>query len=166
MDLIVSETGQAHFGGVVYRCAVGRSGIRPDKTEGDGASPAGCFALSRVMYRQDRLNKPNTILPREPIEPSDGWCDAPDDPAYNSAITLPYPGRCERLFRDDGLYDIIVVTGHNTNPVVPYAGSAVFVHVAGGPQYPPTEGCIAFAMEDLLNILELWRPETDRLVIG
>jgi len=165
MDLIVSETGQAHFGDVVYRCAVGRGGIRPNKMEGDGASPAGRFTLSRVRYRQDRLNKPNTILRLEPIGPSDGWCDAPDDPAYNSLVTLPYPASCERLFRKDRLYDIIVVTGHNTNPVVPYAGSAIFVHVAGIPEYPPTEGCIAFALEDLLEILAVWNPETDRLVI-
>ena len=166
MDLIVSKTGQAHFGDAVYRCAVGRSGIRPDKTEGDGASPAGCFALSRVIYRQDRLNKPNTVLPLEKIEPSDGWCDAPGDPAYNSPVTLPYPASCERLFREDKLYDIIVVTGHNTNPVVPHSGSAVFIHVAGGPEYPPTKGCIAFALEDLLDILAIWNPETDRLVIS
>ena len=66
----------------------GRSGIRPDKTEATGQRPAGCFALSRVIYRQDRLNKPNTVLPLEHIKPSDGWCDAPDDPAYNSLVTL------------------------------------------------------------------------------
>ena len=166
MDLIVSETGKAHFGDVVYHCAIGRGGIRPNKTEGDGVSPAGCFTLSRVMYRQDRLNEPNTILPLQPIKACDGWCDAPEDPAYNSQITLPYPASCERMFREDRLYDIIVVTDHNTNPVVPYAGSAVFVHVAGGPKYPPTKGCIAFALEDLLDILAVWNPETDRLVIG
>ncbi len=70
------------------------------------------------------------------------------------------------MFREDRLYDIIVVSDHNTNPVVPYAGSAVFVHVAGGPKYPPTKGCIAFALEDLLDIIAVWNPETDRLVIG
>ena len=166
MDLIVSEGGLAVFGTTSYRCATGRGGIRSNKTEGDGASPAGWFTLSRVMYRQDRLDKPNTILPLQPIKASDGWCDAPDDPAYNSHITLPYPASCERMFREDRLYDIIVVTDHNTNPVVPYAGSAVFVHVAGGPKYPPTKGCIAFALEDLLNIMAVWNPKTDRLVIG
>ncbi|MGB0630848.1 MAG: L,D-transpeptidase family protein [Alphaproteobacteria bacterium] len=166
MDLIVSEDGQARFGEFVYRCAIGRGGIRQNKTEGDGASPEGAFALIRVMYRQDRLDTPGTTLTCTPISDTDGWCDAPDDPAYNRQVTLPHPASCENLFRSDGLYDVVVVTSHNADPVKPGAGSAIFVHVAGGPDYPPTEGCIAFALEDLLDILARWQPGTDRLVIG
>ena len=42
--------------------------------------------------------------------------------------------------------------GHNDAPVVPGAGSAIFLHVAA-PGYSPTEGCVAVAIEDLLAIL-------------
>ena len=166
MDLIVSELGFARFGNAIYRCAIGRGGIRSDKMEGDGASPSGAFSLIRAMYRDDRLSTPSTDLPCSPISERDGWCDAPNDPAYNRLVALPYPARCENLHRNDGLYDIVVVTGHNADPVVPGAGSAIFLHVAGGPEYPPTEGCIAFALTDLQEILARWKPLTDLLAIG
>ena len=162
---MVSEDGQARFGDTVYRCAIGRGGIRADKTEGDGASPAGRFSLTRTMYRRDRLDSPRTELQYTPISANDGWCDAPDDPAYNCPVTLPYPASCESLTRKDGLYDIVVITSHNTDPVIAGAGSAIFVHVAGGPDYPPTEGCVAFALDDLLAILARWQPKRDHLVI-
>ena len=166
MDLIVSEHGFARFGDTTYRCAIGRGGIRSGKTEGDSASPRGSFSLLRAMYRDDRLDTPDTKLPCSPILEYDGWCDAPGDAAYNRPVTLPHPASCESLHRDDGLYDIVVVTDHNADPVVPGAGSAIFIHVAGGPDYPPTEGCIAFTLADLQEILVPWEPGTDRLVIG
>ena len=50
------------------------------------------------------------------------------------------------------LYDLVVVIGHNDDPVVPGAGSAVFLHVARD-DWGPTAGCIAFKREDLLTIL-------------
>ena len=166
MDLIVSENGTARFGAHTYRCAIGRGGIRVDKTEGDGASPAGAYSLVRGMYRGDRVDAPDTILPMAPIAEHDGWCDAPDDPAYNRQVTLPFPASCENMFRDDALYDIVVVTDHNANPIAPGAGSAIFIHIAGGPEYPPTEGCIAFQPADLREILSRWQRRSDRLVIN
>ena len=166
MNLIISTGGQARFGGAIYRCAIGRGGIRSEKTEGDGASPAGSFELLRVHYRPERITAPETALLVDPLSRVNGWCDAPQDPAYNQPVTLPYPASCENLYRDDGLYDIVIVTSHNSDPVIPGAGSAIFVHVASSPEYPPTEGCIAFALDDLREILACWKPETDRLVIG
>ena len=166
MHLIVSADGEARFGNAIYRCAIGRGGIRSEKIEGDGASPAGSFKLVGVRYRTERVRAPETALFVDPLSHVNGWCDAPQDPAYNQPVTLPYPASCENLYRDDGLYDIVVITSHNSDPVVPGAGSAIFLHVSGGPDYPPTEGCIAFALEDLREILACWRPETDRLVIG
>ena len=166
MDLIVSDDGQASFGDRIFRCAIGRGGFRADKREGDGASPIGRYGLVEVLYRADRLTPPETPLPVKPISPGDGWCDDPEDAAYNRAVALPYPASSETLYREDGLYDIVVVTDHNARPVVAGAGSAIFVHLAGRPDYPPTEGCIAFARPDLLDILKDWQPGQDRLVIG
>ena len=98
------------------------------------------------------------------LDPSLGWCDDPADTAYNRRVTLPYPASCERLWRDDRLYDLMAVTDYNMDPVASGAGSAIFVHVAGE-GLPPTEGCVAFALDDLREILAGWRPG-DRLIVG
>jgi len=52
------------------------------------------------------------------------------------------------MWRDDALYDLVLVLGHNDDPPVPGAGSAIFVHVAR-PDLAPTEGCVALARDDL-----------------
>ncbi len=148
----VSATGSAKWRGRTYRCALGKSGITATKREGDGASPMGCFALRRVLYRADRLEAPATGLPIAAIAPDDGWCDAPDDAAYNQPVHLPHPASAETLWREDEVYDLIVVLGHNDAPVVPGCGSAIFLHVAR-PNFAPTAGCVAFAHDDLLEIL-------------
>ena len=129
------------WNGKSFPCTLGRSGVSAAKREGDGASPAGCFALRAMFYRADRMDRPATRLPCAATARDDGWCDAPDDPAYNRKVRLPYKASAETLWRDDALYDIVVVLGHNDDPVVPGAGSAIFLHLArddGG----PTEGCV------------------------
>lgn len=160
MDLLVGHGDglwRARCGALSWRCAVGRGGARRDKREGDGATPVGRWPLRRVLYRPDRLEAPACALPVDPLKPDDGWCDAPDDPRYNRPVTLPYPARHERLWREDALYDIVVVLGHNDDPPRAAAGSAVFLHLAT-PDYGPTEGCVALAREDLLTYLRLAEP--------
>jgi L,D-peptidoglycan transpeptidase YkuD (ErfK/YbiS/YcfS/YnhG family) len=133
-------------------CALVRSGVTRTKREGDGATPAGSFALLEILYRPDRLTCPQTPLPTQPLAANDGWCDDPGDPAYNQPVKLPYGGRCETLWRDDGLYDLIGVIGYNVDPVTPGLGSAIFLHVATS-DFQPTEGCVALALPDLKKLL-------------
>ncbi len=140
------------FAGATYRASLGRGGVRADKQEGDGATPAALLELRRVLYRADRLGKPRTPLPVEPTARSDGWCDDPVHRAYNTHVTLPFEGRHELLWRDDPLYDVCVVLGWNDAPVVRGRGSAIFLHVAR-PDYAPTEGCVALSLRDLLAVL-------------
>src|SRR6185312_8513924 len=87
-----------------------------------------------------------------PIAPQDGWCDDPADTVYNRPVHLPYRARAERLWREDGIYDLIVPLGYNDAPAVPGLGSAIFLHVAR-PDFGPTEGCVALARADLLALL-------------
>ncbi len=146
-----------------YRCALGRGGVRDDKAEGDGATPAGRFFLRRVFYRGDRISKPETGMPVREISPRDGWCDDPGHADYNRLIAITiaaghaaghtFAARHEKLWRDDHLYDLVVEIGHNDDPPRAGLGSAVFIHVAAQ-GFTPTEGCVAIALKDLLAILK------------
>ena len=77
------------------RCALGRSGVLSDKREGDGGTPAGLWPMREVLFREDRLGEIVTPLPARVLDPADGWCDDPADPAYNRPVRLPYPAHCE-----------------------------------------------------------------------
>ncbi len=107
----------------------------------------------------DRQAALETVLPVAALEPDDGCCDDPKDAHYNPPVRLPYAARHEILWRDDGIYDVIVILGHNDGPPRPGAGSAIFLHVARD-DYGPTEGCVALALPDLLTVLREAGPET------
>jgi L,D-peptidoglycan transpeptidase YkuD (ErfK/YbiS/YcfS/YnhG family) len=136
------------------RCALGKSGVKPaaDKREGDLASPAGTWLMRRVLYRPDRGPAPTTALPTTALSPDDGWCDAPDDPAYNRPVKRPYPASAETMWRDDHLYDLVVVLGHNDDPPAAPMGSCIFLHLARD-GYLPTEGCVAVSRSDMEALL-------------
>lgn len=159
MNLIVTPTG-GHHGtldafGVTHACALGRAGVSTDKREGDGATPVGRFALREIRYRADRLTLPKCGLAATPIARDDGWCDDPADPAYNRPVTHPHPGSAEHMWRDDALYDLVVILGHNDAPPVPGQGSAIFLHCARQDRdgkLGETEGCIALPRDTLLAL--------------
>ncbi len=139
-------------GGPAVPCALGRSGRRALKREGDGAAPIGSFALEAVLYRPDRVLRPRTGLPLRAVGRQDGWCDAACDRNYNRLVRHPYPASAEELWRGDGLYDVIVVLHYNRRPRIRGRGSAIFMHVAR-PGLAPTEGCIALRRADLLRLI-------------
>ncbi len=147
------------FAGQNYRCALGKSGITHHKTEGDHASPIGQYPIRAVYYRADRIAKPETSLECIVIQPNDGWCDDPAHALYNQKIQLPFDASHETLWRDDHLYDIVVVLGHNDNPPIPGKGSCIFMHVAQE-DYSGTEGCVALSIQDLQVVLTSVRKDT------
>ncbi|GIU67718.1 L,D-transpeptidase family protein [Candidatus Phycosocius spiralis] len=153
-----SASGWMTFGDQKWRCAIGKGGVKPaeDKSEGDGASPMGQWPIRRVLWRLDRGPRPLCAFPTTPINPDDGWCDAPEDCSYNLPITHPYTASAERLWREDGLYDIIAILGYNDDPIVAGKGSAIFMHCASL-DYRPTEGCVALSHDDLRVVLSLAR---------
>jgi L,D-peptidoglycan transpeptidase YkuD (ErfK/YbiS/YcfS/YnhG family) len=125
---------------------------------------SGVFGLRYIFYRADKIeHKPSQRLTCRKINKNDGWCDDPKDPRYNNHIRLPYSAGHEELWREDDCYDIIVVTTHNSMPVIPNLGSAIFIHIARE-GYAPTEGCIALAKEDLLEILKNVVPSTQIII--
>lgn len=152
-----------YWGDSILKCTWGKGGIRQDKVEGDGATPMGRFPFRHVYYRPDRLERPTTHLPLQALTQDDGWCDDPNDVNYNQFVKLPYQARHEKLWRDDHIYDIILVVGYNDTPIVKGKGSAVFVHLMR-PNKTPTEGCIAFSQKDLLQVLNTATLESHLIV--
>ena len=141
------------YGGKTYNCAIGKNGFSIHKKEGDNCTPVGKYLLREVLYRNDKIAKPETHLPISIIQKIDGWCDASEDVNYNKKVKLPYPVSHEKLWRDDDLYDLIIPIGYNDNPVFAGKGSAIFIHVAR-PGYEGTEGCVALKIEDLLQLIK------------
>lgn len=144
--------------------ALGRSGIKANKREGDGGTPRGIFRPRRLWWRADRAVRPRTQLPVRRICADDGWCEDPRDRHYNQPVRLPpeHPG--DRLWRTDRLYDFIVELDHNTRPRIASRGSAVFVHVAR-PGFAPTAGCVALTAPALRRLLSRLSPRT-RMRLG
>lgn len=137
-------TGTVTGFGVSIPAAFGRCGaIAADgKREGDGASPLGAWPIRAALLRPDRVAAPVTGLPWRWLRRGDGWSDDVTDPAYNRPVTHPHRFGAERLWCDDGAYDIIVVLGHNDSPPVAALGSAIFLHCSH-PDRRPTQGCVA-----------------------
>lgn len=144
--------GTLSVGALRLPCALGRTGRRARKREGDGATPMGLFTLCEVFYRPDRVRRPQAGLAVRATRPSDGWCDDARDGNYNRKVRLPYAASAETLWRDDRIYDVIVVLDHNRRPRARGRGSAIFMHVAR-PGYAPTAGCIALSLADLRHLL-------------
>ena len=157
-----TSLGWATLGDKRWRCTVGAGGVREDKVEGDAATAAGSFPLRRIYFRNDRLvlpkaNAPDNALPARPINEHDGWCDDPRSPTYNRLVRVPNEWSHEKMWREDGLYDLVVVIGYNTDPPIAGLGSAIFLHVAR-PDLAPTEGCIAVERDVLAELLRRLGP--------
>ncbi len=171
MAVDLAREAQAGFVNLEYRdrrlrwsggtapAAVGRGGISRNKREGDGTTPAGTYPLLSGFYRQDRVAPPPSGLPMRALTPRDAWVDDPADANYNRLVSLPYRARTEPMWRRDEIYDVVVVISYNMDPVVPGAGSAIFLHIAR-PDLSGTSGCIAVQREVLIDLLPLLGPSS------
>jgi L,D-peptidoglycan transpeptidase YkuD (ErfK/YbiS/YcfS/YnhG family) len=155
--IVHSASKRIQVSDTLFPCSIGRSGaISAElKQEGDGFSPTGSFPIRQVFYRADRIPAPQVNhIPIRALTPQDGWCDDLNDAAnYNRHVALPYARSHEELWRDDHVYDIIVVLGHNDDPVRLGKGSAIFMHIATD-DFAPTAGCVAMKIDDLLQLLQ------------
>lgn len=142
------------------RCTIGRTGIvsASAKQEGDGATPAGSWSLRALLYRPDREPTPETNLAVTALSPTDGWCDDPAHPAYNTAVTLPFAASHEALWREDHAYDLVMVLGYNDAPAQPGKGSAIFMHLLHE-DGRATAGCVAVSRAVMTRIV--WNATPD-----
>jgi L,D-peptidoglycan transpeptidase YkuD (ErfK/YbiS/YcfS/YnhG family) len=135
-----------------YPCAIGKGGVTARKREGDGATPRGRFLLRRIWVRPEWGLMGRAGLPMRRTRPQDGWCDDMRHPRYNRPVVLPFAASCERMWRDDRVYDVVVEIGWNDAPAIRGRGSAIFLHLAR-PGHTPTEGCVAVSRRDMSRIL-------------
>lgn len=147
----------ATIDGKTYTCSIGKNGITDNKVEGDSCTPSGTYPLREILYREDKIDSAmiKTNLLKQKLTPNDGWCDEPKSKQYNKLVKLnafDTSIRHEKMYRDDNLYDFVLVVGYNDNPPIPGKGSAIFIHVARE-GYAGTAGCIGFSKEDLLEIV-------------
>jgi L,D-peptidoglycan transpeptidase YkuD (ErfK/YbiS/YcfS/YnhG family) len=163
-DLVLTPAG-LRFMGRLLPVTHGRGGIRADKREGDGATPAGVHRVIGLWYRPDRIARDALPPWAIPIRLEDRWCDAPDHPAYNHLVRRPFGPSQERLRRADPFYDLFLALDWNWPDARPGRGSAIFIHQWRRPGFP-TAGCLAFARRDLLFIARNAPPGSRVIIPG
>ena len=150
--IIVKRSENLLFKNLKFKCSLGKNGVTQNKVEGDKCTPSGIYRLKQVFYRADRIKKFTTNIKKIKIKKNMGWCDDSSSKRYNQLIRVPSKFSHEKLYRKDGIYDIIVVLNYNMNPVIKKKGSAIFMHIAKK-NYSKTLGCIGLKKNDLLEIL-------------
>ena len=88
-----------------------------------------------------------------------GWCDDPYDlKNYNKLIKFNKRIKCEKLFRKDYKYDLLIPIKYNFLKPIKFKGSCIFIHLTNN--YKPTLGCIAMKKKDFLIMLKLINKKT------
>ena len=162
--IIINKSGYLKYKNFKLRCSLGKAGIKKKEKEGDTITPKRIYKPVKVLYRSDKINIIKTNLRKIKIKKNMGWCDDPKSNLYNKQIKLPSVYRHEKLYRRDGVYDIIIVLNYNMNPIIKGKGSAIFIHITKN--YKPTHGCIALKKNDLIKILNLIKKNTKIKIIN
>ena len=151
--IVVKKSGHLKYKNFKFRCSLGKNGIKKKIKEGDNITPSGIFRIKKLYYRADRIKKIVTSVKKIKIKKNIGWCDDFKSADYNKEIKLPSKFSHEKLYRNDRLYDLVVVINYNTNPIIKNKGSAIFIHIEKN-NYQSTKGCIGLKQKHLLIILK------------
>ena len=142
----------------VFKCSIGKNGVKRKKIEGDKSTPKGKFTLGKIYYRPDRVPKPETVILTKKINKKMGWCIESKNKKYNSEIKIDKKIKHEKMYRKDHKYDYLLVINYNTKKKVPFKGSAIFIHLTNN--YKPTIGCIAIKKKDFLILVKIINKKT------
>ena len=82
-----------------------------------------------------------------------GWCDDVTSKFYNKEMKINKNIKHEKLYRNDHVYDYLIVINYNTKKIKLGKGSAIFLHLTKN--YKKTLGCVAVKKKDFLIILKL-----------
>ena len=141
-----------------FRCSIGKNGKSKKKKEGDKKTPIGYFEIENLYYRPDKIKKPFTKLKCIKIKKNMGWCDDPLNKNYNKLITIKKNIKCEKLYRKDHKYDLMIPIKYNFIKPVKFKGSCIFIHLTN--DFKATAGCIAIKKNDFLIMLKLINKKT------
>jgi len=157
--IIVKKSGYLQYKNLKFRCALGKAGIKKKEKEGDNVTPKGIFKITSMYYRPDRIKNITTTVKKIKIKKNIGWCDDPNSHFYNQQISLPNKFGHEKLYRNDSLYDLILVLNYNVNPIIKNKGSAIFIHITKK-NYKKTKGCIALKKKHLIELISKIKKNT------
>ncbi len=142
-----------------FKCCIGKNGIIKKKKEGDKKTPIGSFRIENLYYRPDRIKKPLTKLKCIKIKKNMGWCDDPlNYKNYNKLVTIKKNIKCEKMYRKDHKYDLMIPIKYNFQKPVKFKGSCIFIHLTNN--FKATAGCIAIKKNDFLIMLKLINKKT------
>ena len=148
-----------------WQADVGYAGFAPpgQKREGDGRTPSGSFGFDFFF---GVLGDPGVQFPFRVITGHNiVWDDDPSSSLYNQWVdtnTADAGAAPEPM--DVSAYDFGAVIAYNMAPIVPGAGSAIFLHVSDG---GPTVGCVSLPTSELLAVLRWLNPaDQPRIIMG
>ena len=141
------------------KCALGKRGIKIKRKEGDLITPIGNYKIKYILYRKDRIRNFKSKVKKIIIRKNIGRCDDSRSKKYNQLVRLSSEYSCERLYRKENIYDLILVLNYNMRPIVKNKGSAIFIHVAKA-NYKKTEGCVAVKKQHLIKIISELKKST------
>ena len=142
-----------------FKCCIGKNGLSKKKKEGDKKTPIGRFSIENLYYRSDRIKKPPTKLKCVKIKKKMGWSDDPlNQKNYNKLVFINKGTKCEKLYRKDHKYDLIIPIKYNYLKPIKFKGSCIFIHLTNN--YKATAGCIGLRKKDLLIMIKLINKKT------
>ena len=163
MQILIKDKDTLLYDEFEFKCCVGKRGITQNKTEGDMKTPKGTYKLGPVYYRKDRLSKFKTNLKKIIINNKMGWCDDVKSKFYNQRIIINKKIKCEKMFRKNNDYDLLIPIQYNTFKPRRNKGSAIFLHLTNN--YRGTLGCVALKKKDMLILLKLINKKTKIKII-
>lgn len=130
--------------------------------EGISCTPKGLFSLG-FAFGTDPLT--DLSIPYRQLNENCYWVDDPASPVYNQwqETTEINWNSAEHLIDYASSYHYAVVVNYNCDPVVPGAGSAIFLHCTAGAS--STAGCIAVPDSQMWDILHWLREEDLPLIL-
>jgi L,D-peptidoglycan transpeptidase YkuD (ErfK/YbiS/YcfS/YnhG family) len=134
--------------------------------EGDGTTPSGAYGIGSPMYGNGP--NPGVRYRYHPLVCGDWWDEDPNSPQYNTfqhvtcGAQPTFGGKSEALWTVTAAYQNFAVIAYNAGPIVPFRGSAVFLHddVGGA-----TNGCVSLPAPALITVLRWLQPASAPLIV-